>query len=98
MNKKEEEPPKVRLYTPEDFAKLFDVSPYVIRTLIRSGSIYESELVRLGRAVRVKHDAYERLVNGAGKKPKKGPTTDAELAKHRQERASESLRSRFGKK
>ena len=66
MSKKEERPTE-RLYTLEAFGKIFDVSRQTIRSRIQSGDIRESEIVRFGKTVRIKHAAYERLVNGQRK-------------------------------
>ena len=94
------EAPKVRLYTVREFAGLFGVSYWTIRNMVLEGTIYENEIVRIRKSTRIKHDAYERLVNGSktsrASKPRKGLTHEEECARHRHERAYESLQRRLG--
>ena len=94
------EAPKVRLYTIAEFAGLFGVSYWTIRNMVREGSIYENEIVRIRKSTRIKHDAYERLMNASktSRTPRKKQTQEEECARHRHERAYESLLHRLGKK
>ena len=94
------EPPKIRLYSMAEFAGLFGVSYWTIRNMVSEGTIYENEIVRIRKSTRIKHDAYERLMNQSktSRTPRKKQTTEEECARHRHERAYESLQRRLGKK
>ena len=91
------EAPTVRLYSIADFAGLFSVSPSTIRKMVSGGDIYENEIVRIRKRIRIKHDAYERLVNGSktSRTSRKKPTHEEECARVRHEQACESLRRRL---
>ena len=94
------ESPKVCLYSITEFAGLFGVSYWTIRKMVLEGTIYENEIVRIRKNTKIKHDAYERLMNQSktSRAPRKKQTQEEECARHRRERAYESLMRRLGKK
>jgi len=87
-----EEPPKVRLYTLAEFAELAEVSYWTIRKMLQEGAIYENEIVRFRKGVRIKYDAYDRLVNETkSSRPRRKKTPEEECARHRYEQARENV-------